>query len=199
MCQLLESLKLKDGRIQNPEFHQNRMNRSLKELYPEAEEINLGSVISIPENCKSGLFKVRVLYRETVEKVEIEPYQFRTIESLQVVHHESIDYHLKYSDRRILQELFAKRENCDDIIIVKDGFVGDSFAANLLFFDGKDWFTPTTPLLKGTKREFLIRQGIILEREIKVEDIAGFQKVGLINALIDFDEMPVVPIERIVF
>lgn len=199
MCQLLESLKLKDGRIQNPEFHQNRMNRSLKELYPEAEEINLDSVISIPENYKSGLFKVRVLYRGSVEKVEIEPYQFRTIESLKVVHHESIDYHLKYSDRRILQELFAKRENCDDIIIVKDGFVGDSFAANLLFFDGKDWFTPTTPLLKGTKREFLIRQGIILEREIKVKDIAGFQKVGLINALIDFDEMQVVPIERIVF
>lgn len=197
MCQLLESLKLKDGRIQNPEFHQNRMNRSLKELYPEAEEINLDSVISIPENCKSGLFKVRVLYRGSVEKVEIEPYQFRTIESLKVVHHESIDYHLKYSDRRILQELFAQRGNCDDIIIVKNGFVGDSFAANLLFFDGKYWFTPTTPLLKGTKRQFLLQQGIILEREIKVDGIAGFQKVGLINALVDFDEMPVVPIGKI--
>lgn len=197
MCQLLESLKLKDGRLQNPEFHQNRMNRSLKELYPEAEVINLATLISIPENCKSGLFKVRVLYRSSVEKVEIEPYQFRTIESLQVVHHESIDYHLKYSDRQILQELFSQRGNCDDIIIVKDGFVGDSFAANLLFFDGNIWFTPSTPLLKGTKRQFLLQQGIILEREIKVEDIAGFQKVGLINALVDFDEMPVVPIERI--
>ncbi|MFY9150881.1 MAG: aminotransferase class IV [Prolixibacteraceae bacterium] len=199
MCQLLESLKLKDGQIQNLEFHQNRLNRSIRELFPEAEKINLGSVISIPENCKSGVFKVRVLYRGSVEKIEIEPYHFRTIESLKVVHHESIDYHLKYSDRQLLQELFARRGTCDDIIIVKNGFIGDSFAANLLFFDGENWFTPTTALLKGTKRQFLLEQGIISEREIRIENIRDYQKVGLVNALVDFEEMPVVPIEKVIF
>jgi len=199
MSPLVESLKLKDGLIQNLEYHQERMNRSMDELFPDAPKMNLQSAIPIPENTTSGVFKVRVLYGRTIEKIEIEPYIFRIIQSLKVVHHESVDYHLKYTDRQILQELFAERENCDDIIIVKNGFVGDSFAANLLFFDGENWFTPTTPLLKGTKRQMLLDQGIIAEREISEADISNYQKVGLINAMIDFDEMPIVPVEQIKF
>jgi len=89
-------------------------------------------------------------------------------------------------------------EICDDIIIVKNGFVTDSFAANILFLDGVQWITPTTPLLNGTKRQFLLDQGIIAEKEIREEDIRTYQKVGLINAMIDFDEMPVIDIDSIV-
>ena len=199
MYPLVESLKLKDGIVQNLEYHQNRMNRSMGELFPHAPKINLKKVISIPENCTSGVFKVRVLYGSGIEKIEIEPYVFRIIQSLKVVHHESVDYHLKYTDRQILQELFTQRENSDDIIIIKDGFVTDSFAANLLFFDGEKWYTPTTPLLMGTKRQLLIDQGIISEKEIRKEDIRSYQKVGLINALIDFEEMPVVAVEKVYF
>lgn len=197
MCQLVESLKLKDGIIQNLEYHQSRMNRSMEELFPDGEKINLAKTISIPENCVSGLFKVRVVYGSGVEKIEIEPYLFRTIQSLKVVYHESIDYHLKYTNRQVLQELFAQRGNCDDIVIIKDGFVTDSFAANFLLSDGEKWFTPTTPLLNGTKRQMLIDQGIIIEMEIREEDIRSYQKIGLINAMIDFDEMPVINIDRI--
>jgi 4-amino-4-deoxychorismate lyase len=198
MCQLVESLKLKDGVIRNLEYHQSRMNRSMNELFPDAEKIELAKAITIPENCKSGVYKVRVVYGSGVEKIEIEPYIFRTIKSLKVVRHESIDYHLKYTNRQILQELFAQRGNCDDIIIVKNGYVSDSFAANLLFFDGEKWITPTTPLLKGTKRQLLLDQGIISEKEIREEDIRSYQKVGLINAMIDLEEMPVINIDRIV-
>lgn len=199
MSLLVESLKLKDGIIQNLGYHQGRMNRSMNELFPNAPKVNLESAIPIPENATSGVFKVRVLYGGTIEKIEIEPYIFRIIQSLKVVYHESVDYHLKYTDRQILQQLFAQRGDCDDIIIVKNGRVTDSFAANLLFFDGKTWFTPTTPLLKGTKRQFLLDQGIIAEREIRETDISGFQKVGLINAMVDFDEMPIVPVDQIKF
>lgn len=197
MYQLVESLKLKDGVLRNLEYHQSRVNRSMNELFPDAEKIELAKAITIPENCKSGVFKVRVVYGSGIEKIEIEPYIFRTIQSLKVVCHESIDYHLKYTDRQVLQELFAQRESRDDIIIIKDGFVTDSFAANLLFFDGEKWFTPTTPLLKGTKRQLQLDQGIISEMEIREEDIRSYQKVGLINALIDFEEMPVISVEHI--
>jgi 4-amino-4-deoxychorismate lyase len=197
MCPLVESLKLKGGVIQNLPYHQNRMNRAMAELFPNEPKINLGALIPIPEHYKSGVFKVRVVYGPEIEKIEIEPYVFRTIQSLKVVHHESIDYHLKYTDRQILLELFAQRGDCDDIIIIKNGFVTDSFAANLLFYADENWFTPTTPLLKGTKRQLLIDQGIIFEKEIREEDISGFEKVGLINAMIDFEEMPVIKVERI--
>ena len=199
MCQLVESIKLKDGVIQNLEYHQMRMNRSMDELFPKGEKINLATVISIPDNFASGIFKVRVLYGNSVQKIEIEPYTFRTIQSLKVVHHESIDYHLKYTDRQILQELFAQRENYDDIIIAKNGLVTDSFAANLLFFDGETWVTPNSPLLKGTKRQLLIDQGFVFEKKIRVEDIRSYQKIGLINAMIDLEEMPVLEVEKVFY
>lgn len=199
MCQLVESLKLKDGLITNLEYHQDRMNRSVAEVFPEAGKLNLAEAIVIPEKYKSGLFKIRILYSRQIAKVEIDPYIFRIVQSLKVVHHESVDYHLKYTDRQILQELFARRGDCDDIIIVKNGFVSDSFAANLVFFDGAKWVTPSTPLLKGTKRQYLLDRKIISEMEIRETDISGFQKVGLINAMIDFDEMPVIPTDRIVY
>ena len=199
MCQLVESLKLKDGIVQNLIYHQNRMNSAMDELFPDAPKIKLATAILIPENCKSGVYKVRIIYSNLIKKIEIEPYLFRSIQSLKVIHHESVDYHLKYIDRQILQELFAKRDDCDDIIIVQNGFVGDSFTANILFFDGEKWFTSATPLLRGTKRQFLIDQGKVSEREIRKEDIQKYQKVGLVNALIDFEEMPVIPIDRVVY
>lgn len=197
MFPLLESLKLKDGIILNLNYHQYRLNRAMDELFPDAPKIDLAMEIAIPENCTTGIFKVRVLYGRTIGKVEIEPYVFRSINSLRVVHHESIDYHLKFTDRQILQELFAKRAFCDDLIIVKNGWVTDSFAANLLFSEGEKWFTPKTPLLKGTKRQLLIDNGIISEKEIREGDIRSYQKVGLINAMIDFEEMPVVNLENV--
>jgi len=198
MSLLVESLKLKNGVVHNLEYHQMRMNRAMGELFPDAGTVDLAKAITVPENCISGVFKVRVLYGSSIGKIEIEPYVFRTIQSLKVVRHESVDYHLKYTDRQILQQLFAQRENCDDIIIVKNGLVTDSFAANLIFFNGKDWVTPTTPLLKGTKRQLLLDREIIIEKEIREEDVFGFQKVGLINAMIDFEEMPIVSVEKIV-
>lgn len=197
MYQLVESLKLKDGVIPNLEYHNERMNRSKAELFPGSSEVDLEREIEIPANCHLGIFKIRILYDQLIRSIEIEPYSYRSIQSLKVVHHESIDYHLKYTDRQILQELFAQRGNCDDIIIVKNGFITDSFASNLLFFDGNSWFTPNTPLLKGTKRQFLLDEGIIIEKEIREVDIRNYQKVGLINAMIDFDEMPVMPVEKI--
>jgi len=197
MYPLVESLKLKDGVIQNLIYHQERLNRSMDELFPAAEKIDLIKVISIPEDCKSGIYKLRVLYGPTIDKIEIKPYLSRSIQSLKVVTHRSIDYHLKYNDRQILTNLYAQRANCDDIIIVKNGFVTDSFAGNLLFSDGKRWFTPSTPLLKGTKRQLLLDQGIIFEKEIKEDDMKNYLQIGLINAMIDFEEMPIVSVERV--
>lgn len=197
MCPLVETLKLKDGIVHNTEYHQYRLNGAMAELFPEAERIDLASAILIPGNYLSGLYKVRVLYGPTIDKVEISSYIPRTIRSLKIVLHESVDYHLKYTNRQVLQELFAQRVDCDDIIIVKNGLVTDSFAANLLFFDGQKWVTPDSPLLKGTQRQFLLDGGIVCEKKIRVEDIFNYQKVGLVNSMLDFEDMPVINIERI--
>lgn len=197
MSPLVESIKLKDGVVYNLNYHQERLNRSMKELFSMAHAIDLAKELSVIQVSDLGIYKIRVVYGPTIEKIEVQPYTYRIVKSLKVVYHNDIDYHLKYTDRRVLNVLYSQKENCDDIIIVKNELVTDSFSSNLLFFDGKKWLTSDSPLLMGTQRQYLLDNGLISESRIAAKDLASFQKVGLINAMIDFDEMPVVPLERI--
>ncbi|RUM56328.1 MAG: 4-amino-4-deoxychorismate lyase, partial [Nautilia sp.] len=71
---------------------------------------------------------------------------------------------------------------------VKNGLITDTTISNLAFFDGNNWITPKTPLLKGTKREELIQKGFLKEKEIKIEDIKHFKKFAMMNAIIGFYE-----------
>lgn len=197
MFPLVESIKLHDGVIQNLAYHQNRLDRSMVELFPKAATIDLAKELSEIPIPPVGIYKVRVVYGPFLEKIDIAPYTFRFVKSLKIVYNNDIDYHLKYTNRHVLNELFHQRESCDDIIIVKNGYVTDAFSANLLFYDGRRWFTPNTPLLKGTKRQFLLDNGLIVEKHITIDDLFSFQKVGLINAMIDFDEMPVIEMNHV--
>lgn len=198
MYQLLETIKCNNGKLFNMEFHQARFEKAFKEYFKMSTKINLFECIEIPEFAKNGLFRCRVTYSEQIEKIEFIPHQYREIKSLKLVEDNEIDYRFKYAGREKLLQLFGNHGDCDDIIIVKNGCVTDSFAANLIFFDGKKWWTPDTPLLAGTQRKKLLTEGQIFERRITTSDISKYSKVGLINALNDFDEMPVIDIANIV-
>ncbi|MCD6355308.1 MAG: aminotransferase class IV [Prolixibacteraceae bacterium] len=87
--------------------------------------------------------------------------------------------------------------NCDDILIVINGCITDSFAANPIFFDGKKWWTPDTPLLAGTQRAWLIEEEKLLVCSIPVNDLSKYKKAGLINAMQNFEDMPIIDIENI--
>jgi 4-amino-4-deoxychorismate lyase len=179
------------------EFHQARFEKTFSEYFKTSPKINLSECIEIPEFAKNGLFRCRVTYSEQIEKIEFIQYQHREVKSLKLVEDHDIDYHLKYSDREKLNLLYEKRGSCDDILIIKNGCITDSFAANPVFFDGKKWWTPDTPLLAGTQRAKLLVENKIFECRITCVDISKYKKVGLINALNDFDEMPVIEIENI--
>ena len=75
--------------------------------------------------------------------------------------------------------------------------ITDSFTANPVFFDGGHWWTPDTPLLPGTQRELLISEGKISVCRITPTDLSKYEKVGLINALQDMNDMPVISVENI--
>ncbi len=197
MCQLLETIKCRDGILFNLEFHNLRLNKARHEKFGIEEKIDLKNRIEIPENCKTGLFRCRVIYAKEIESVEFIPHQIRKISSLKLVENNSIDYHLKYVDRKILQQLFELRGNCDDILIVKNGCITDSSTANVIFFDGQNWWTPDSPLLVGTQRARLLSEGKITPCKITVNNISNYKMVGLINAFQDFDEMPIIKTERI--
>lgn len=195
--QLLETIKCKNGKLYNLEFHQARFDVARRKFFPEAPKLKLQSLIEIPEDCKEGLFRCRVVYSEQVEKIEFLPHQYRQINSIRLINDNHIEYRNKYTDRSQLQQLFDQRGDCDEILIVQNNCITDSFTANPIFFDGEKWWTPDTPLLPGTQRARLLAENKISVCRIAVEDLAGFQKVGLINALQDMNDMPVLPVDRI--
>lgn len=196
MTKLLETIKCKNRKLYNLEFHQKRFEKARKEL-GFTGHVFLKDQIVIPEKYHSGLFRCRVLYADTIEKIEFLPHEYKKVKNLKLIFDDEIDYHLKYSNREYLDQLFKKRGECDDILIVKNGCITDSRTANPIFFDGGKWWTPDTPLLPGTQRARLLSERILSVCRITPNDLSKYLKVGLINALQDLDEMPVISIENI--
>lgn len=197
MCQLLETIKCKDSKFYNLEFHQERFDFAQRKCFKISDRINLKDVLKVPEKKSIGLFRCRVTYSEKINKIEFLPHQIRKINSLKLIEDNEIDYQFKYSNRERLNSLFEKRGNCQDILIVKNGCISDSWTANPVFFDGEKWWIPDTPLLPGTQRARLIAENKILVCRITPKDLYKYQKVGLINALQDLDDMPVIEIRNI--
>ena len=119
----------------------------------------------------------------TLTLVDIESYQSLLHRAFQPVIYDDIEYSLKYSDRSLINTLFAQRGACDEIIIIKNGKVTDCSIGNLIFRQEKKWYTPDTPLLLGTQREKLLQEGKIQERTIFQEDIVNFDEIKIINAM----------------
>ena len=187
MSLFIESIRLEDGALHNLHYHNLRTNRTRRELLGIRHEINLDEYIHIPGDYDSGLYKCRVTYGEQIVSVELEEYVVRRPQLLKLVEGKDIDYAYKYADRTALDALYEERENCDDILIIKEGRVTDTSYANVAFYDGKDWITPDTPLLKGTRRQELLDNGLITEGPILVGDMDNYQRILLFNAMIPFD------------
>jgi len=197
MYRLIESIKIKDGRLLNLSYHNNRMNEARRELFNSQIAINLADWIK-PES-KKGLVKCRVIYDYEIRKIAYLPYAFPVINSLKLVFDDAISYSYKAENRKKLKELYAQRGNADDILIVKNGEVTDSYFCNLVFKKAGVFYTPSSYLLKGTKRQQLIEKGSIRETAIRVEEISGFDKIYLINAMIDLEDNISVEMSKVLF
>lgn len=195
--QLIETIKCFNGQLCNINWHNTRFNEARKEYFGLSTRMNLANFIKVPSSAKKGLYRCRISYSKAIDKVEYIPHQYRKVATLKLVEDNSIDYHFKYSDRKKLSELFEQRGDFDDIIIVKNGCITDSYSANTLFHDGNQWWTPDTPLLAGTQRARLLAEHKIGLRKITVNDLSLYEKVGLINAMWDLGNMPVIPMSMI--
>ncbi len=197
MSPLIESIKLENGRFHRLHYHQGRVDRSQLDLFQQKNATNLSTEIARHQHPKTGLFKCRIVYGKQVESIEFLPYEPLNIKSLKVVHDHSIDYSYKYEDRSQINALFEQRQFCDDVLIVKNGFVTDSSYSNIIFFDGYKWITPHTPLLRGTMRQFMLDAGEIKEQPVTIQDIPSFKSFRLINAMLGFDG-PEIEVSKIV-
>lgn len=197
MFQLFETICVKNGIPQNLFWHEQRMNQARSELWNEDESLNLESYIKIPNPYKIGVVRCRISYGPNIQSIDFFHYAYRRIYSLKLVPSDDIEYQFKHCDRSHLDRLLAKKGDCDEIIILKNGFVTDSSFSNLIFFDGINWITSNTPLLAGTCRARLLDQGKIIERAIRQSEVKNFLGVKLINAMRDIDDQDLIQVENI--
>jgi 4-amino-4-deoxychorismate lyase len=119
-----------------------------------------------------------------VESVEYIPYVIKPIHHLQIVIHNTISYPFKYVDRKVLDDCYARRQMADDVLIAKEGVITDTYYGNVAFYSDSTWYTPKTPLLKGTRRQQLLDNKRIMEKEILVDDLNNYSKLSIFNAMI---------------
>jgi len=188
MCRLLETICIEDGQAPLLPYHAARIQRSRYDLLGRQDILDLQLVIApLLSLHPRGLFKCRVLYHQRIEKVDILPYQRPQICSLKKVYDDNVDYAFKYENRNHLQQLYSQRGNCDDILIIKNGWVTDTYIGNLLLYDGQHWWTPNTELLKGVQRQYLLDRGIVRTASVREHDLINFQCFRFINALNPFE------------
>jgi 4-amino-4-deoxychorismate lyase len=198
MSRLIESIRLFNGTFFNLPYHRARMEKSIADLYHQDSTINLHQQLESTTYPVKGLYKCRVVYDLTIHKIEFVPYVPQAVKSLRIVRADDVKYPYKFENRSALDALFQLREGCDDIIIVKNGWVTDSYYSNLIFYNGSEWITPARPLLKGTMRQCLIDVGRIREAPIQADHLPAFRSCRLVNAMLGFNG-PELSVSQIVF
>ena len=193
---------MEDGVLQRLPYHEHRYELAMQHFWPNKYHWRLIDLLA--QNGLSehndpldypGVYKVHMDYNDETGAVLATPYQPKHVGSLRLITNDDIDYSYKYADRSQLNKCLDKRGGCDDVIIVKNGLLTDTSYSNIALYDGTSWFTPRTPLLKGTMRAYLLDNGLIEEADIRPYDLKSFTKVSLINAMLPLDEL-IVPIDN---
>jgi len=143
----------------------------------------------VPSAYKTGVVKCRIIYDREIHTVTYEHYKIKHIQSVKIVHAPSIEYLHKYQDRKALDALYQKKGNCDDIIIVKNGKITDSYYSNLAFLKNGMWYTPAHSLLDGTMRTLLLEKKKIKAKQILLEEIRTYESISFFNAMIPFKQV----------
>lgn len=174
------------------DHHQRRVDRSRRWYYAKSPAFRLSEVLRQLELPTSGLFKLRILYGAQLLSYEVLPYALKPVNSLRIVHADALSYGRKYADREGIDNLFDKRRNCDDILIIQRGYLTDTSYANIALSDGERWYTPSWPLLRGARRELLVEQKVIHPSVIRLRDLGHFVSLRLVNSMMEWEEGPTV-------
>jgi 4-amino-4-deoxychorismate lyase len=185
---IFETIKIENRTLQNIEHHNLRLNRSRKQLYNNPDEIRLEEVIQVPGELDAGVYKCRVIFSGDLTTIGFFKYSPRPVRRIKMVECDHIDYCHKYLDRSAIDDLFRKRGDADDILIIRNGYITDTSYANIVFWNGRYWITPSTPLLNGTARQRLLQEGKIHHAKLTPKDISNFLGFKLINAMLDIDD-----------
>lgn len=197
MCQFIETICYKKGHFERMELHNERFNRTRKQFFGLQTSLQLELLLSIPLHLKDITVKCTITYGTDIISIEYNSYKIRPVNSLQMVVDDTVNYSYKYADRSKLNALFLQRGQSDDILIIKNGFITDISYANIIFKKDDKWYSPSNPLLKGTRIDSYIREGIVTSALLRPSDLPLFSEARIVNAMISIGNSPVIPIKNI--
>ncbi|NDP21252.1 MAG: 4-amino-4-deoxychorismate lyase [Paludibacter sp.] len=190
MYRFIESIKLQDGKFKRIDLHQSRIRKAFEAFFPNEKVFDLAEFLSNSDfPTEKGIFKCRVIYNVEIRQLEFSQYVMRPINSLRLIGTEIESLPYKPEDRSLYNAAFALRGDCDDVLLVKNGLLTDTSYCNIALFDGNNWFTPQIPLLYGVNRAELLKEGKLIEKDIKILDLKNYQQIALFNAMIEFGEL----------
>lgn len=198
MCRFIESIRYENGIMPLIALHQQRFEKTQVEVFGKIIHEPLNDIIyrraGLHQNLNRGKYKCRIVYDAQNASIEFIAYHPSKIDWLKIVTGDQIDYHFKYADRACFKRLKSALPDGTEILIIKNNLVTDTSFTNMALFDGTKWFTPALPLLEGVQRDFLINEKIIFPEEIRLNDLHYFKKIKLFNAMINWEEAPVLDV-----
>lgn len=191
MFQFIETIKIKNNEPINLALHQERVALTFKKFFGDIPPLALNRVIETVHLNPKKIYKCKVIYNNFFTKVSFDEYQLKKINKIKLVDIKDFDYSFKFADRSFFNQLPEQYPEYDEFILVKNNCITDSTYANLIFYDGSEWYTPDTYLLNGTKRQSLLNGGLIHEKRITLDDLSKFLEIHLINAMIEMREVKI--------
>lgn len=206
MSLFIETICYRNGIFERLPYHQQRLNYTMGQFFRNMVKPELSVVLhSFMQNEKmqqrvfiSGeKYKCRIVYGETIKEISCSKYRKRNIKKLVLKEAGELDYSFKYYDRQKLDDLQSTVKSNSEILLTQNGLIKDTSFSNVLFYNGKQWLTPSQPLLKGTMRQYLLEKEQIYEADIRPDDLRYFSKLRLINAMNSFEEAPELSISQV--
>ncbi len=189
MSQFIETIKLVHNEYLQLDLHVKRIQETCMLFYGRQRDMRDLKASLKSVHKKEEPYKVTIVYDFDFCYVEAVPYYKKGIQQLVLLEDNEIEYALKFANRSRLEQLHTLAGPENDCLIVKHNRLTDSSYANLAFWNGTEWHTPMYPLLAGTKRKFLLESGKIYEKDILVGDLIHYQKVSLINAMLELGDI----------
>ncbi|CZE49368.1 aminotransferase class IV [Campylobacter geochelonis] len=184
---LFETIKVENGVALNLDFHEARAISACGGLKFSIREM-------LKKECESlkssQIYRAKLVYNEFGEfaKCEIYPYVAREFKTFKLVEVD-FKYEKKFLDRDLINHAFQKRDGCDEILMLKDGFATDTSIANIAIFDGFNWLSPKKPLLQGTTRARLLENGFLKFADINRDMLLSTKKFAILNAMVGFKKI----------
>lgn len=190
MGQLLETFCLLDGELLNLPYHSARVGRSLGREYPITPFIDVVSREVSRLGATKGKWRASITYTwQGIESIKLTPYRLPQITSFRLIDIEDNFYSKKWADRSRLDEYKnLLPQGVEPIFVLKGQITDTSFTNILVERDGK-LYTPSTPLLLGTKRDKLLSDGTIHSIPLSSAELHTYERIHLINAMLDPGEV----------